>query len=222
MRVIIYANGEVSEPVPPMARPESGDMLIAADGGTRHCRSLGLTPDAVIGDLDSADPDYIESLENRGVKIDRHLTRKDYTDLESAIKFAVENGASEIIVAGGFGGRMDMTISNVMLLAPMEKSSARLVFVDGNTEVSLIKAGEGTFFKGNKGDTLSLIPIGGTVEGVYLEGLEYPLNNATLPLGSTWGISNVFEGEECSVIYGSGLLICVVIHKNPTVKESTG
>jgi thiamine pyrophosphokinase len=53
MRVVIFVNGEFHEPqfVKELLRPE--DYIIAVNGGTRHALSIGVVPQAIIGDLDS-------------------------------------------------------------------------------------------------------------------------------------------------------------------------
>ncbi|MEZ4616606.1 MAG: hypothetical protein R2867_14055 [Caldilineaceae bacterium] len=55
IRIILFANGQVGDysALAQLIRPT--DYLIAADGGTHHALTLGRTPHAIIGDLDSVD-----------------------------------------------------------------------------------------------------------------------------------------------------------------------
>jgi thiamine pyrophosphokinase len=55
--------------------------------------------------------------------------------------------------------------------------------------------------------------VGGDVQGVTTQGLEYPLQDETLYLGATRGLSNVFLGETALVKLKEGILLCVVIRK---------
>ncbi len=57
------------------------------------------------------------------------------------------------------------------------------------------------------GDTLSLLPWGGDAEGVTTEGLRWKLEGATLPFGTTRGISNEAERETVRISLESGLLL---------------
>ncbi|MDP1779452.1 MAG: hypothetical protein Q8K73_04185 [Anaerolineales bacterium] len=52
-RIIIFANGDLPDPDKAHALLRESDFIIAADGGTRHALALGLTPNIIIGDLDS-------------------------------------------------------------------------------------------------------------------------------------------------------------------------
>jgi len=52
-RIIIFANGDLPNPEKARALIHADDLIIAADGGTRHALALGLTPNVIIGDLDS-------------------------------------------------------------------------------------------------------------------------------------------------------------------------
>ena len=56
-RLIISANGILPELESAHRLIQAGDVLIAADGGTRHVLALGLVPSMVIGDLDSLTQD---------------------------------------------------------------------------------------------------------------------------------------------------------------------
>ena len=64
-RIIIFANGELPDLTKARALLRPGDVIICADGGTRHALSLDVRPDLIIGDLDSADPGLYRSSARR-------------------------------------------------------------------------------------------------------------------------------------------------------------
>jgi len=208
LRAVIIANGPLTRP--PKLRP--GDLLIAADGGARHCLELGLTPKVVIGDMDSLTADELKILESAGGKVIRHPARKDFTDLELALSYAVEAGADPILVYAALGARWDQTLANLLLPAAREFASTRIRLVDGDQEIQLLRGGESLELTGSPGDTVSLIPVSGDASGITTEGLEYGLLDGSLVFGSTRGISNVLLAGRASVSLRAGLLICVVFH----------
>lgn len=212
MRAVIFANGVLNLPdARPVIRP--GDILIAADGGVRYCQELGVIPVAVIGDLDSLLPDEISALQDADVEITRYPARKDQTDLELALRHAINLGVDEILVLGALGARWDMTIANILLLGAPELAGITIRLIDGQQEIVLLR-GEGKItFHGRRGDTLSLMPLGQDARGVTLAGLEYPLEDGRLRFGSTRGISNVLIAETATVYLKQGLLLCTIIHQ---------
>ena len=98
MRAIIVANGQVKEDEKygHLVRPD--DLIIAADGGATVAQHLGLKPQVVVGDMDSLSPELRSQLEARGCQFVHHPARKDETDTELAIRYALEQGAQEIVL----------------------------------------------------------------------------------------------------------------------------
>ena len=213
MKAVIVANGIPTDPAADRHYALPGDLVIAADGGADYCRSLDLRPDIIIGDMDSIDPDPAHATAFKETEIIRHPPRKDATDLELAIRLAIERGAGSIVILGALGGRWDMSFGNLFLLAMPELKKIPVRLIDGQQEIVLLTGKKTAAFHGKPGDTLSLIPAGGNVSGITLEGLEYPLLNATLAYGTSQGISNIMQSEKASVSLESGILICVLIHK---------
>lgn len=204
-RAVVFANGEPEAPdtVRALLRPE--DQLIAADGGARHCLALGLTPHHVVGDLDSLTPGEVAALRQAGARLHPHPTAKDETDLELALGLAVETGAADILVLGALGGRLDMLLANVLLLAHPALTAARVTLWSARQSTWLIRP-PGADIPGRAGDTLSLIPLAGDAHGVVTHGLAYPLRRETLTSGPARGVSNVLTGEPARVELESGLL----------------
>lgn len=214
MRTVIFANGLFTDPqqVRRLLRPD--DYLIAADGGARYCLRLGVRPHLAIGDFDSLETEYLAELQAAGVPLRRFPAEKDETDLELALSAAHEAGADEVIILGALGGRWDMTLSNMLLLAHSDFQQMYLSLVDGSQEIRLLSPGRTWEIHGQPGDTVSLIPLQGDAEGITTHGLRYPLQDGVLRFGAARGVSNILLENPAQISLRKGLLVCILIHQN--------
>src|SRR5690606_4712223 len=55
VRALVFAHGELDDPEEALALARSADVVVAADGGATLAMSCGVTPDYIVGDLDSLD-----------------------------------------------------------------------------------------------------------------------------------------------------------------------
>ncbi len=211
-KIAIFANSSIQDFEGIKKQISDSSLIIAADGGAKHVRSLSKVPDYVIGDLDSISKGDLDKLSDAGVPVIVYPHKKDQTDLELALNLAVEKGAEEILIFSAMGLRWDMTLANVMLLSlPILDGVGSVCIIDGKHEIRLLKGNATMEVAGTPGDILSLIPAGGLAEGVGLKGLEYPLDNARIPFGSTWAVSNVFKEKRALISLEAGMLIVVHI-----------
>jgi thiamine pyrophosphokinase len=225
-RALIFANGEQIHlaAVRALVRPE--DFKVAADGGLRYLRRLDFQPDLVIGDLDSLEPGEIDRLRDDHVRVEKHPVDKDETDLELAIGATLREGCTDLLIVGALGGRLDMTLANIFLLALPELAAIDARLEDGLEEVFLIRPDVGTsqeagargtaqarspgrVIDGRPGDRVSLLPLGGPARGIHTSGLVYPLRGETLYPERTRGVSNRMAADQAWVSLGEGLLICI-------------
>lgn len=209
MRIVIFANGLLNQPELLKAQLRPGDHIFCADGGTHNALQLGLTPEAIIGDLDSLSPDVIEQMEQKGVAIHRHPANKDHTDLELALKQAIARQPNEVLVVTALGGRIDQMLANILVLTRSEYASTHLSLADGPQWATIIRAPQRRTIQGHPGDTLSLVPLTPEVTQVTLTGVKWPLEQATLRMGSTWSISNQLTGPQATVQIGRGMVLLV-------------
>jgi thiamine pyrophosphokinase len=210
MKAVIVAGGE------PLAvdktQLEGADLLVAADAGASWLAEAGVTPDLLIGDLDSIPSDLLARLETAGVPIERHPTDKDASDAELAVDRAVTHGADRVVVIGALGGeRLDHQLANVLLLA-YETWPATLLdlsIVRGGTQLRAARGGGRLELRGGVGDLVSLLPLGGDAVGVRTDGLRYPLDGEDLHVGRSRGLSNVVERAPASVSLDRGTLLVI-------------
>jgi thiamine pyrophosphokinase len=66
--------------------------------------------------------------------------------------------------------------------------------------------------EGAVGDSVSAFPLAGQATGVTLEGMAYPLTNATLEPGDTLGFHNELLGGRAKVSVEGGTLLVVQEH----------
>ena len=206
MRIIIFANGNL--PYPERARTliRPDDFILCADGGTRHAIELGLTPNIIIGDMDSTTFD-LRPLTEKGTQIIQHPTDKNETDLELAIDHALTLNPESILILAALGGRMDQTLANIALLSNLQLATCNIKLTDGVEEIFFCR--DQVQVQGRSGDIVSLIPWQGEVNGVFTENLRWHLHHETLYPEKTRGISNEMTSKIATIKIRSGLLLVV-------------
>lgn len=181
--------------------------IICADGAVRYLRSIQQVPSCVIGDLDSISQDDLDWIKNNEVPIVLYDTRKDYTDTELAIRYALELGSTTITLTGALGGRFDHSLGNLYLLVLISQHNCLGIIDEMDYEIRLITKRETLDWK--IGETVSFMPVSETVEEVTLAGFEYPLERETLYQGHTRSISNIVAQASQMVEVGSGMLLAI-------------
>jgi thiamine pyrophosphokinase len=189
------------------------DKVIAANGGTALGGELGLTPDLIIGDLDSSPPAVIEQFEKAGVEVRRYdHDIKWETDTELAALAALDWHPGTILILGAIGGRLDHSLANILLLTHPQLASVDVRILDGEHEVFLAQPHQWNTVRGNQGDTVTLLPLGVDAVGVRTQGLHWPLQAEILPAGRGRGVSNRIDAPEARVWLDEGQLLVVVLH----------
>jgi thiamine pyrophosphokinase len=206
-RIIILANGELPDLDRARLLVGDGDYIICADGGTRHAQVLRITPNLIIGDLDSAQEAALQKFREDGVKIESYPEDKNETDLELAINRAIEINPAQIVIMAALGGRLDQTLANISLLTDLRLSTFDTRLDDGVEEILLCR--DQVDIHGEVGDTVSLIPWQGAVSKVQTKNLKWPLRRETLYPNKTRGVSNEMADTIASVSIRSGLLLIV-------------
>ena len=208
MQAVILANGELRDRDSALKLVSNAGLIIAADGGALHCIKLGIDPQILIGDLDSVEESLIKELSSKGVRVVKFDSDKDETDLELALNYAVSKGAEEILILGGFGKRLDHSLGNLTLAANERYTEVKISFYTNGDWFHILR--REIDIKGEPGQTISLIPLGGSVEGVKSSGLHWQLENEALPFGTSRGISNIIKSEKASVSIESGVLLVII------------
>ncbi|MBN2048106.1 MAG: thiamine diphosphokinase [Anaerolineaceae bacterium] len=210
-RALVFVNGIIRNMEALKTVFQTGDLLIAADGGARHLLKLGRIPHVLIGDLDSLSTGEVSEMERAGVEIQRYPVEKDETDLDLALEYARESGCDTIRLVGALGGRMDQTLANIYLLTHPGFRGMDIALDDGQEEVFVIT--DSAVIEGAAGDRVSLIPLDEKAEDVTAQGFYWPLRGATLWRHETRGISNVMLADRALVSVGSGHLLCIHTRK---------
>jgi len=207
MKVLLFAGAAISDYTFCGQYLQDG-IVICCDGGIAHAKALGITPNYIVGDFDSADPSLLEEYRNQGIAIQTFPTHKDETDMELGMDLAMELGATDIVIFGGIGSRFDHTLANAHLLLRLLKKGIRGRLVNENNCVELID--KSLILQGKAGDIVSTIPLSTEVKGITLEGFVYPLTDHTLAIDDDIvAVSNVMVGDWAKVTITEGYLFVI-------------
>lgn len=184
-----------------------GAFLVCADGAVRHLASTGRVPAAIVGDMDSADPEEIARFRARGSEILVYPKDKDKTDTQLAVELAIDRGYRTVSLLGALGGRIDHALANISLLFLGKKRDARIRIVEPSCELYLLSGSE--VLEGEPGQTVSLLPIAEAARGITLTGFRYPLSDGTLEMGNPFTISNRLAEARGTVTVREGTVLVV-------------
>ncbi|GGA25046.1 thiamine diphosphokinase [Paenibacillus physcomitrellae] len=205
-RVLIFAGGDI---IPDFKQHiQEGDYLIGADYGAYFLIEHGIIPDTAIGDFDSITPQQLEELQNvcREVVVVDPLD-KDLTDAELAFDIALNRQPEQIVMFGVLGSRLDHSMANIqMMLRALQHQISSSIW-DKNNFITL--TGSSALVQRRQFTYVSLLPLTPEVTGITLEGFLYKLENASLRMGQSLGISNKLEKEEGTIQIESGLLLII-------------
>lgn len=199
-RALIIANGEPPKKQHLYELIKEAGTIICADGGANTALKFGVTPNAIVGDLDSI---HAEAL----VKFHRIPTFEDRddetTDLEKCIRWAIRSKYDHLTVVGATGRRLDHTVGNLGVLAKFYPDAV-VRFVDDLGELRYV--GRELVFESERGNIVSLIPLN-RCDGVTTVGLKYALEGEMLQLGRREGTSNVVVSSPVRITVKKGDLV---------------
>lgn len=199
-KCLLVSGGEFS----PVSDIDTYDLIIACDKGYEHCQKMKITPDIVIGDLDSCTINI--SPETNLKKLN---PIKDDTDTISSVRYALSKGYNQIDICCAFGGRLDHSIANIQTAAfIMEhgastciKGTDTILFSINNESISIPK-------KDNC--YLSVFSISDKSTGVSITGTKYTVSNITLTNTYPIGTSNEWSSDSATISVECGMLIAVI------------
>ncbi len=176
--------------------------MIAADSGLEVTEKYGLSPDLIIGDMDSIKDDSILDKYSEG-KIRRYSHEKDETDTEIALRKAFEMGCGKIAVIGGGGGRIDHVFA---LLNLFERKKRPYIWITHRDVI--MDVGDQIVIDTRTGETVSFFPVGKEPAEMESEGLKWSLDQLSWKRGM-FGISNEAVSGKVKIGMKSGRLIMV-------------
>jgi thiamine pyrophosphokinase len=207
MNALIICNGSISDYSYYKKYFAEADMVICADGGADHARRFGIKPDFLVGDFDSVNNSNLDYFREIGTNILTFPAEKDMTDTELAVEFAVDKGATTVTIIGGIGTRFDHTLSNVLILRKLLSLGVKGIIADENNEITLIDSS--IKLQKERNTKVSILPLTSRVEGITNKGLYYSLDNFTLDMGSSRGVSNEFISDTAEISIRKGLLLVI-------------
>jgi thiamine pyrophosphokinase len=157
--------------------------------------------------MDSIDSASLASYSTSGIKIIKYSAKKDFTDTELALDYALSLKPEAIFIWGALGGRIDHTLANVFLLCKAQEKGIRTFLIDEYGEAFVLD--KETSFINETGKTISLLALSPEVTGVTLTGFLYPLKEETLTMGESRGISNIITDVRASISVRQGKLLVI-------------
>ena len=182
----------------PFERYFASPYVIAADAGYLRALERGVTPDLLVGDLDSL------GHAPEGVELLTVPAEKDFSDGELGVRQAAIRNVSQLDIYGAIGGRPDHFLYNLHLLKLASDLGIRAVIRGDHSDIYYTDST--LLLDVSVGDTLSLAPFDSVAHILKATGLYYPAEGACLTHSDTLGLSNRCTAERVFLQVEGGVL----------------
>ena len=209
MKTLIITGGKINKNfAKKYLKSNKYDIIIAVDKGLETIDYLKLEPQYILGDFDSVNTKILEKYKTQNIKIIKLNPEKDLTDTHSAIDLALEIKSTEITILGAIGTRLDHTMANIHILKQALDKNIKAKIVNEKNEIELINK-EIIIKKDDNYKYVSIIPLTTNVTGITIEGMKYIINDYTLSIGDSLGVSNEQIGKEAKISIKTGILVVI-------------
>ncbi|MDA8824187.1 thiamine diphosphokinase [Opitutales bacterium] len=189
-------------------RFEDCDLTVAVDSGWLACRSAGLLPDILIGDMDSCGETDLQNGIPTSVRVIID-SDQNITDFQKALNLINSDYSPlEIVILGGFGKRTDHLLNNLSIVSGIQDDII-VVLDSGDEWIRRVSPSTSAEVRGMEGATISLIPQRiNTV--VHSSGLKWELENEVLSWSYQFSQSNEFVSDFSKISVLSGALLIIL------------
>ena len=187
--VVIVGNGESPVHKIPLNHLKNAGSIICADGGADQLISHNLTPDVIVGDMDST---KLKKENFKGLWISS--PNQNRTDLQKTLDWCLANDLTEVTVLGIMGKREDHSLGNLHVLAEFSQKM-NIQFITNYAVIYCIQ-GKKTI-PSVAGQQISIVAIE-NIQSISTVGLKYELKNKPFPSACN-GISNEAIGETFTI-----------------------
>lgn len=201
-KAVIFLNGVFPHRKIISAFTGSNDYLIAADGAANYLKKINITPDIILGDLDSVEKNVLNYYLKKDVPVIKY-TEQETTDFEKSLNFVIQTGIQDLLIFGFTSLRPDHSLNNFSVLKRHYKR-LNIKFIDDIFIIEFIN--KKISFKYRKNQLISLLPFP-AAKNIKTAGLRYSLKDETLKLGVREGTLNISTSEKITISFRSGDLI---------------
>lgn len=213
---LLITGGSLSETfLSTVYKSETFNQVIVVDGALEKALRCKIRIDYLVGDFDTIDEkiltSFLEEIDagKHETKVKRLIPEKDMTDTHVAIDLAAELGVTDLTIVGGIGTRIDHSLANIHLLFRSLRNGVNGCMINEWNRIRLIQTSMTIKKEDAYGSYVSLIPFTNEVTGVTLQGMKYPLDDHTLYLGDSLGVSNEITSDIAKIQLKSGLLLVI-------------
>lgn len=186
------------------------DLICAADSGLDAALEAEITPDFILGDMDSlSDRRLLENFSQDSVQV--FPQEKDFSDAELGMKWLRSHGCDTVVMVGGGEGRLDHSLALLRMFdAPLPPNR----WITAREEIFFIR--DSCTLPSAKGSRVSVYPVGNGPWLLSIRGLQWPID--ALDWNSTMSLSNRCTESNLTVHIKSGaFLVILPLHLEDSV-----